>query len=107
MSLNPSQVLNLYVALGTAFGMFTVGLVGFLVRRNLLILLMCIELMLNAVNIVFISFAKLNDSLDGQVLVLFSMTLAAAEAAIGLSILIFLFRKTQSVFVTDHRQLKG
>ena len=96
-----------YVSLGTAFCIFTVGLIGFLLRRNLLIILISIELMLNAVNLVFIAFSKLNQVADGQVIVLFSMTIAAAEAAIGLSILILLFRKTQNVFVAEHKQLKG
>lgn len=102
-----ADVTMTYWGLGTALCIFTIGLIGFLTRRNLLIALICIELMLNGANLVFVSFSKLHQTLDGQVLVLFSMTVAAAEAAVGLSILILLFRKTKSVFVDEHYELKG
>jgi NADH-quinone oxidoreductase subunit K len=86
---------------------FTIGAVGVLVRRNVLVMFMCIELMLNAVNLSFITFAKTNGSLDGQVLAFFVMVVAAAEVVVGLGILVAIFRKRSSTSVDDVNLLKG
>jgi NADH-quinone oxidoreductase subunit K len=83
---------------------FFIGLTGVLVRRNILVLLMCIELMLNAVNLTFVTFSKQLDSLHGQMSVFFIMTVAAAEAAVGLGLVIALFRTLRTVD-TDQLQL--
>ena len=72
--------------------LFAIGTAGMLLRRSLIILFMCIELMLNAVNLTFVAFARSQGSMDGQVIVFFVMTVAAAEAAVGLAIIVALFR---------------
>ena len=88
--------------------LFAIGVVGiFLNRRNLIILLMAIELMLLAVNMNFIAFSHHLRDLDGQVFVFFILTVAAAEAAIGLAILVVLFRNRASINVDELDQLKG
>ncbi len=81
------------LALGAA--LFAIGFFGVLIRKNLVIILMCIELMLSAVNITFVAFARANDSLDGQLAIFFIVTVAAAEGAIGLGLLISLFRNSK------------
>ena len=88
--------------------LFSLSVVGiFINRRNVILLLMCIELMLLAVNFNFIAFSRmLNDTL-GQIFVFFILTVAAAEAAIGLAILVVLFRNTRSIDVTELDSLKG
>ena len=86
---------------------FTIGLVGVLVRRNALIIFMSIELMLNAANLAFVAFARSMDSVDGQVFVFFVMTVAAAEVAVGLAIIVNLFRLRETVFVDEINLLKG
>ena len=88
--------------------LFCISVAGiFLNRKNVLILLMCIELMLLAVNMNFIAFSHFLDNMDGQVFVFFILTVAAAEAAIGLAILVVLFRNRQSISVDDIADLKG
>jgi NADH-quinone oxidoreductase subunit K len=82
------------------------GVLGVFVRRNVIVIFMCIEMMLNAVNLSFIAFARQNNVLDGQVLVLFVMTVAAAEAAIGLAIILALFRKSKTLNVDEINLLK-
>ncbi|MFI5364103.1 MAG: NADH-quinone oxidoreductase subunit NuoK [Candidatus Binatia bacterium] len=77
--------------------LFTIGAVGVLVRRNIIVIFMCIELMLNAVNLVFVAFSRQLHSMDGQVVVFFVMTVAAAEAAVGLAIIIAAFRNRETV----------
>jgi NADH-quinone oxidoreductase subunit K len=86
---------------------FTIGLVGVLVRRNALIIFMSVELMLNAGNLAFVAFARQMNSLDGQVFVFFVMTVAAAEVAVGLAIIVNLFRLRETVFVDQIDLLKG
>jgi NADH-quinone oxidoreductase subunit K len=76
---------------------FGVGLFGLLVRKNLLVMLMCVELMLNGVNLSFVAFSKIHNSLDGHLAVLFVMTVAAAESAVGLGLVIALFRTLKTV----------
>jgi NADH-quinone oxidoreductase subunit K len=87
--------------------LFTIGVVGVLVRRNALIIFMSIELMLNAANLAFVAFARHMNSLDGQVFVFFVMTVAAAEVAVGLAIIVNLFRLRESVFTDEINLLKG
>ena len=84
-----------YVALSAI--LFTIGGVGFLVRRNVLVTLMSIEIMLNAVNLTFVAFGRVLGDADGQIIVFFVMTVAAAEAAVGLAIVIALFRHRESL----------
>ncbi|MEY4608683.1 MAG: hypothetical protein RL625_900 [Gemmatimonadota bacterium] len=86
--------------------LFTIGVVGVLTRRNAIILFMCIELMLNAVNLSFVALSKLYGA-TGQVFVIMVMTVAAAEAAVGLAIIISIFRHRQTVHLDDINLLKG
>jgi NADH-quinone oxidoreductase subunit K len=86
---------------------FTIGLVGVLVRRNAIIIFMSVELMLNAANLAFVAFSRHLSSLDGQVFVFFVMTVAAAEVAVGLAIIVNMFRLRESVFVDELNLLKG
>jgi NADH-quinone oxidoreductase subunit K len=86
--------------------LFVTGAFGVLVRRNALVLFMCIELMLNAVNIAFVAFARQNSSVDGHVAVLFVMIVAAAEVAVGLAIIVSIFRRNASANVDDLSLLK-
>jgi NADH:ubiquinone oxidoreductase subunit K len=86
--------------------MFGLGIIGFITRRNMVTVLMCIELMLNAVNINFIAFAKYSQLMSGQVMALFIITIAAAEAAVGLAIIIVLFRSRRSINIDDVNILK-
>ncbi len=84
-----------YLALSAV--LFAIGAVGVLVRRNIIVVFMAIELMLNAVNLTFVAFARQLGSIDGQVIVFFVMTVAAAEAAVGLAIIIAAFRNRPTV----------
>ena len=86
--------------------LFTIGVVGVLTRRNAIIIFMCVELMLNAVNLSFVALSTLYGA-TGQVFVIFVMTVAAAEAAVGLAIIISIFRHRQSVNLEDINLLKG
>jgi NADH-quinone oxidoreductase subunit K len=86
---------------------FVIGLVGVLVRRNAIVIFMSVELMLNAGNLAFIGFASQLKSLDGQVVVFFVMAVAAAEVAVGLAIIVNLFRLRETVFVDEINLLKG
>src|SRR5262249_46265628 len=81
--------------------LFAIGCVGVLIRRNAIVILMCIEIMLNAVNLTFVAFAHENQSMTGHVFVFFIMTVAAAEAAVGLAIVIALFRRRRTTDVED------
>jgi NADH-quinone oxidoreductase subunit K len=86
--------------------LFVIGVIGVLTRRNAIVIFMCIELMLNSVNLTLIGFSKyLNDN-SGQVLVLFVMTIAAAEAAVGLAILLSLFRNKETVYLDEVNIMK-
>jgi len=86
---------------------FAIGVVGVLVRRNALVIFMSVELMLNAANLAFVAFASALGSLDGQIVVFFVMTVAAAEVAVGLAIIVNLFRLRETVFVDEINLLKG
>ena len=96
--------LNYYLLL-SAF-MFCVGVLGVLIRRNAIIVFMCIELMLNSVNLTLIAFSSFLGDPTGQMLVFFVMTVAAAEAAVGLAIIIALFRTKRSVNIDEINILK-
>ena len=93
--------------LGLSAALFLIGTVGVLVRRNALVIFMSIELMLNAANLAFVAFARHQQSVDGQIFVFFVMTVAAAEVAVGLAIIVNLFRLRESVFVDEVNLLKG
>jgi NADH-quinone oxidoreductase subunit K len=86
--------------------LFTVGVVGVLIRRNAIIIFMCIELMLNAVNLSFVAFAHYLNSMQGQLFVFFTMTVAAAEAAVGLAIIVAVFRNKETVNIDDMNIMK-
>ncbi|HWO90283.1 MAG TPA: NADH-quinone oxidoreductase subunit NuoK [Gemmatimonadales bacterium] len=86
--------------------LFTLGVVGVLLRRNAIVLFMCVELMLNAVNLTFVALSQ-SLGLDGQVFVFFVMTVAAAEAAVGLAIIIALYRHRDTVNLTNINLLRG
>ncbi len=86
---------NYFIALSAI--LFAIGAVGVLVRRNIIVIFMSIELMLNAANLAFVAFARHQHSMDGQVIVFFVMTVAAAEAAVGLAIILQLFRHRETV----------
>ena len=88
-----------YVAVASA--LFCIGLLGVLVRRNALIVLMCLELMLIAVNLALVAFARYNGNMDGVILTFFTITVGAAEVAVGLAILVALFRKRKSLLFED------
>ncbi len=97
--------LNWYILLSAA--VFTIGVFGFLSRRNIIIMFMSIELMLNAVNISLISFSHYLQDMRGQILAFFVIAVAAAEAAIGLAIIIALFRNKDTVHVDEIHEMKG
>ena len=86
--------------------LFTIGAGGVIARRNAIVIFMCIELMLNAANLAFVAFARQQLAVDGQVIVFFVMTVAAAEAAVGLAIIIAVFRHRQTVNADDLRLLR-
>jgi NADH-quinone oxidoreductase subunit K len=97
---------GLHHYLFVSFMLFSLGLLGVILRRNLLVIYMSLELMLNAANLALVSFSRFNDQLDGQVLVFFIITVAAAEVAVGLALIVALFRKRQSAHVEDLTSLK-
>lgn len=86
--------------------LFCLGLLGVIVRRNLLIIYMGLELMLNAANLALVAFSRFNDNLDGQVFVFFIITVAAAEVAVGLALIVALYRKRQTAHVEDLTLMK-
>ena len=96
--------INFYLIL--ALLLFSIGVVGVLFRRNAIIVFMCVELMLNAVNLVFVSFSSFLGNQNGQIFVFFIMTVAAAEAAIGLAIIIALFRNKETINLDEINILK-
>lgn len=87
--------------------LFVFGMLGVLMRRNVIVILMSIELMLNAVNISFIAFSRYSENVNGQVMVFFVMTIAAAEAAIGLALAVTVFKKFREVNIRFFEHLKG
>ena len=93
-----------YLVLSAA--LFTIGAVGVLVRRNAIVVFMCVELMLNAANLAFVTFARMHGALDGQVIAFFVMVVAAAEVVVGLAILTAIFRARRSASVDDANLMK-
>ena len=87
--------------------LFAIGATGLLMRRNTIVMFMCVELMLNAVNLTFVTFAKALDDAAGQAAVFFTLIVAAAEVAVGLAIIVAIFRRRQGVTADDIDLLKG
>jgi len=94
-----------YLAVGGII--FTIGAIGLLVRRNVLVMFMCVELMLNAVNLTFVTFARELDDIGGQVVVFFVLVVAAAEVVVGLGIIVSIFRRRVEATADDISMLKG
>ena len=99
--MNPANYLYLSALL------FTIGAAGVLVRRNAIVVFMCVELMLNATNLAFVTFARMHQSLHGQVFAFFTMVVAAAEVVVGLAIIMTIFRSRRSASVDDANLLKN
>lgn len=100
------MVVPLPYILGFSVALFALGAIGVLIRRNILIILMCLEMMLNAVNLAFIGFADYFKAVDGQMFVFFVMTVAAAEVAVGLALVVAIYRQRATVYVDDLNILK-
>ena len=98
--MNPTS----YVVLSAI--LFTIGTVGFMIRRNSIVAFMCVELMLNATNLALVTFSRMHGALDGQVAAFFVMVVAAAEVVVGLAIIVALFRARQTTHVEDIASLK-
>ncbi|MFC3960881.1 MULTISPECIES: NADH-quinone oxidoreductase subunit NuoK [Nocardia] len=98
--MNPANYLFLSALL------FTIGAAGVLLRRNAIVVFMCVELMLNAVNLAFVTFARLHANLEGQVFAFFTMVVAAAEVVVGLAIIMTIFRARRSTSVDDASLLR-
>ncbi|NOT34739.1 MAG: NADH-quinone oxidoreductase subunit NuoK [Candidatus Eisenbacteria bacterium] len=105
MNLPAAVPMSWYLILSAV--VFTIGIIGVLVRRNALVIFMSIELMLNAANLAFVTFSHYLNSLDGQIFVFFVMTVAAAEVAIGLAIIVNVYRLKETVYVDEINLLKG
>jgi len=86
--------------------LFTIGAVGVLIRRNAIVVFMCIELMLNASNLAFVTFSRMNGNIDGQLFAFFTMVVAACEVVVGLAIIVTIYRSRRSASVDDARLLK-
>lgn len=97
--------LNHYLVLSAL--LFVIGMAGILLRKNIIVMMMCIELMLNAVNISTIAFSKYIHNLNGHIIVFFVMTIAAAEAAVGLAIIVNVFKKYKEVNIRFFEHLRG
>jgi NADH-quinone oxidoreductase subunit K len=87
--------------------LFTIGVVGVLIRRNAILIFMSVELMLNAANLAFVAFARHFDRLDGQIISFFVMTVAAAEVAVGLALIVTIFKTKHSIDVDEISSMKG
>lgn len=94
-----------YIALSAI--LFTLGALGVLIRRNAIVIFMSIELMLNSANLAFVAFARLHESLTGQLFVFFVMAVAAAEVAVGLALIVTIFRTRQSIDIDQLNNLRG
>ena len=97
--------LNYYLILSAI--LFTIGVVGVLVKRNPIVLFMCVELMLNAVNLTFVAFSRYQQDIGGQMMVIFVLAVAAAEVSVGLGILVSIFRNRTSINVDEIDLMKG
>jgi NADH-quinone oxidoreductase subunit K len=87
--------------------LFALGALGVLIRRNAIIIFMSVELMLNAANLIFVAFARVNESLSGQIYVFFVIAVAAAEVAVGLALIVAIFRTKKSIDIDELNNLKG
>jgi len=96
---------NWFLALAAV--LFSIGAVGLLVRRNVLVMFMCVELMLNAVNLTFVTFSRMLNDIGGQSLVFFVLVVAAAEVVVGLGIIVAIFRRRPEATADDLNLLKG
>ena len=96
--------LNNYLYLSAL--LFTIGAVGVVVRRNAIVVFMCVELMLNAANISLVTFSRINGTLDGQVIAFFTMVVAACEVVVGLAIIVTIYRSRRSASIDDASLLK-
>jgi NADH-quinone oxidoreductase subunit K len=94
-----------YIALSAV--LFTIGALGVLIRRNAIIIFMSVELMLNAANLAFVAFARSYGELSGQIFVFFVITVAAAEVAVGLALIVAIFRTKESINIDELHELKG
>ncbi len=94
-----------YIALSAI--LFTIGALGVLIRRNAIIIFMSVELMLNSANLAFVAFARYYEALSGQIFVFFVITVAAAEVAVGLALIVTIFRSKESIDVDKINELKG
>jgi NADH-quinone oxidoreductase subunit K len=101
----PEVTIDWYVALSVI--LFTMGTLGVLLRRNAIIIFMSIELMLNSANLAFVAFARHFGNLDGQIFVFFVMTVAAAEVAVGLALIVTIFRTKKSINIDELNLMKG
>jgi len=101
----PEVTIDWYIALSVI--LFTIGSLGVLLRRNAIIVFMSVEMMLNSANLAFVAFARYLGDLDGQVLVFFVITVAAAEVAVGLALIVAIFRTKKSINIDDMNLLKG
>lgn len=99
-------MLSLHSYLIVSAILFSIGTVGVLIRKNAIVMFMCIEMMLNAVNLTFIAMSKYLGNIDGQIFVFFVMTVAAAEAAVGLALMIAFFNNKESIEVEDLNLMK-
>jgi len=90
-----------------SFALFTIGAIGAMTRKNMIVLLMCIELMLNAVNLMLVTFSTYYNNGDAQIFVFFTMVVAAADATVGLSIIIMAYRNLKSIDIDMYNQLKN
>lgn len=97
--------LNYYIGLSAI--LFTIGALGVLVRRNPLVIFMSVELMLNAANLALVAFTRVRNILEGQIFVFFVMTVAAAEVAVGLALIVTIFRTKHSINIDEMNSLKG
>lgn len=100
-------MIPLVYPLSLAAVMFCLGILGFLLRKNAIVIFMCLELMFNAANLVFITFANYHQLIDGQIFVIFIMTVAAADVAVGLALIVTIFRTKHSIDIDQMNSLKG
>lgn len=98
--------MNPYNYLYVAGLLFTIGAIGVVVRRNAIVVFMCVELMLNAANLAFVTFSRINGTLDGQVTAFFTMVVAACEVVVGLAIIVTIYRSRRSASIDDASLLK-
>lgn len=104
---HPDLIMPVQYYLFLGFALFCLGIMGVLMRRNAIVILMCIELMLNAVNLLMVTFSKMHQDAAGQIFVFFIMVVAAAEVSVGLAIIVMMFRKVRSIDINILNRLKN